>query len=372
MKMWEKGISAYLGLGPAPSSVLSYLQIAHRYGYTRLFTSLHIPEADKTVLLGELQNFIETAASLGFSISADVSTYTFELLGNKAKAFASLKKWGLTTIRPDFGFTPEELAALTHSSAMEIELNASTTTPEVLKRLLAAKPAAGKLRACHNYYPRPETGLAFPLFAERSRLFQHWGIPVAAFIPSQALPRGPLFAGLPTLERHRLLSPQTAAKELLASRLVDGILFGDPFVAENELAAVAALKADCIELQVHTAPNLTAVEREILFSGVHTNRLDPGEQVIRSQEARLRCHSSIPARCTGARPAGAVTLDNSGYARYMGELQLVLAPLPSDDRVNIAARIIPEEVFLLKYITPGRTFCLKDAGVITEEKLYAE
>lgn len=358
--MWEKGIAAYIGLDHSPETIFSYLRLAHQHGYTRLFTSLHIPEADTKRVLSDFHRLFVEATNLGYAITADISPQALSLLGASLTDLASLKEVGLSAIRLDYGFAPEQIAAITRSSGLEVEINASTVTAAALDQICKAKANLTKIRACHNYYPRPETGLSFPLFAERSRLLRSYGIPVLAFIPSLSSPRGPLFAGLPTLEKHRLMSPQLAAKELLACQLVDGLLFGDPLAKESELAAVAALDSGSIELQVVVETDITSAEREILFTNAHTNRTDPGEWVIRSQEARHICKAVIPARTALSRQAGAVTIDNQEYLRYMGEMQLILSPLPADRRVNVAAHIVPEEVFLLSYIQPGGTFRLKE------------
>ena len=358
--MWEKGISAYVGLHQPLDAICNYLRLAQHYGYTRLFTSLHIPEANAKFILADFRIFIDTAVSLGYCITADISPQALNLLGASISDLSSLKKLGLSTLRLDDGFSPSEIAAITHSSGLEIELNASTMTLAFLHQICTAKADFSKIRACHNYYPRPETGLSFELFAERSKLLRDYKIPVLAFIPSRSCPRGPIFAGLPTLEKHRLLPPQLAAKELLACQLVDGLLFGDQLATEEELASVAALKSGCIELQVNPLPDLSAAEREILFAD-HTNRIDPGEWVIRSQEARNICQSLIPARTALPRLLGAVTIDNQNYLRYMGELQLLRLPMLADHRVNVVAHILPEETFLLSYIRPGGAFRLKES-----------
>ncbi len=357
--MWEKGISAYIGLGNPPDKIDHYLKLAQRYGYTRLFTSLHIPEASIQQSLIDFKQFVCSARNLGYAVTADISFQALTLLGASLADLSPLRKLGLAALRLDYGFSPEQIAVLTHSGDLEIELNASTITPSNLHQLFAANADLTKLRACHNYYPRPETGLSFELFAQRSQLCRDAGLPVLAFISSCHCPRGPIFAGLPTLEKHRLLSPELAAKVLLACQLVDGLLFGDPLASEQELAAVAALDSRRIELHVTVQPDITAAERNILFAD-HTNRIDPGEWVIRSQEARNTCHSSIPARAPRLRQPGAVTIDNENYHRYMGEMQIVQAPLPADHRVNLAAQVIPEEVFLLAYIHPGTPFRLKE------------
>jgi len=357
--MWEKGIAAYVGLGHSLETIHNYLQLAHNYGYTRLFTSLHIPEADAKLVLNDFQEFVADAVNLGYSITADISPQASTMLGVNLSDFSSFNKIGLSAIRLDDGFSPEEIAAITVSSGLDIEVNASTMTSATLHQIYTAKADLTKIRACHNYYPRPETGMSFSLFAERCQLFRDYKIPVFAFIPSQSCPRGPIFAGLPTVEKHRWISSQLATKELLASQLVEGVLFGDPLVLEDELASVAALDPSYIELQVKVEADASTAEREILFAP-HTNRTDPGEWVIRSQEARKICQTVIKARATMPRPTGAVTIDNQDYLRYMGEMQVVLSPLPADPRVNLVAHVIPEELFLLNYIRPGGTFRLKE------------
>ncbi len=358
--MFEKGLSAFVGMGTSLETIYAYLECGRRYGYTRLFTSLHIPEANAAVLVHEFHQFVTRAVNLGYSITADMSPRACAMLGAQLSDFSALKKLGLSAIRLDDGYSPEQIAALSVTSGLDIEINASTITPATLQQIYAAKADVTRLRACHNYYPRPETGLAFALFAERCKLLRDYQIPVLAFIPSRRCPRGPIFAGLPTLEKHRLLSPQLAAKELLACQLLDGVLFGDPLAAEEELASVARLDPECIELQVRVAAEASAAERELLFAVLHANRTDPGEWVIRSQQARSFCQTVIPARPGMPRQPGAVTIDNQDYLRYMGELQVVRATLPADPRVNVAAHVIPEELFLLDYIRPGGAFRFKE------------
>lgn len=357
--MFELGISAYWGIGEQLNETLSYLKLARHYGYSRLFTSLQIPEANAA--LDDLQKFTVSAAELGYQVTADISAKTLQQFGATATDLKPLAKLGLTTLRLDDGFSAEQIATLTRCGDWQIELNASTITDDVLTTLKQSKAKFNRLCACHNYYPRPETGLSFSLFASRCELLHSYGIPVFAFIPSHTTPRAPLFAGLPTLEKHRSLPAVLAAKELMATHLVDGLLFGDPLTSETELAAVAALDPNSLELTVTLRPNLSPEERKILFSA-HTNRDDPGEHVARSREARKICKATIPLRTPPEpRLIGAVTIDNEAYLRYWGELQVVLAPLPPDPRVNVVAQINDEEQFLLSYLTPGAAFHFKEA-----------
>lgn len=358
--MWEKGISAFAGLDHAPETNSSYLHLAYQYGYTRLFTSLHIPEANPNAFVGDFHRLVTEAANLGFAVTADISRSAFSSMGASLQDVSPLKEWGLSAIRLDFGFSPAEIAAITATSNFDVEINASTVTAAILEDMSQKKVDFSRIRACHNYYPRPETGLSFAVFAERSSLLRHYGIPVFAFIPSLNSPRAPLYAGLPTIEKHRNLSPEVAAKELLACELLQGILFGDPLAAKRDLAAVAALDSSCLELQVVVEKNISPAERAILFAPFHTNRVDSGEYSLRSHEARSICKAVIGPRTAMPRETGDITIDNQSYGRYMGEMQIIITPLPADSRVNVVAHVIPEEQFLLSHIRPGSSFRLKE------------
>ena len=358
MKKIKKGISLFAGMGHPLADSLQYLETAKAAGFSELFTSLHIPEADNQTLLAELDAILEKAKELDFAVTADISPRTFRFFGGSLQNTAPLSRLGLAALRLDDGFSCADIVRLTHDQQWAVCLNASTITAKDLQDLLDHGAYASRLHSCHNYYPRPETGLSWELFAERCRLFAAHGIEVAAFIPSLHQPRGPLFAGLPTLEAHRTLQAQAAAKELAASGLVQGIFFGDPLATTEELQAVGRVEAQLLSLRLHLQPNLSQAERRLL-DAPHTNRQDPGAACIRSQEARGLCTEEITPRPAQPRPRGSVTIDNSDYGRYQGELQIVLQDLPADPRVNVVAHIEPTELFLLDCLSPGSSFAFE-------------
>ena len=355
----EKGVSLYPGMGhPVPES-LTYLQTAKAAGFNRLFTSLHIPEADPETLLNEFREITSAAAEMGFSVTADISPRTFRLLDVSPSNTSFLAQAGLKALRLDFGFSVEEIAAWTRSG-LAVELNASTIDEPALTAIIKAGADPKKIQACHNYYPRPDTGISYELFTERNRLFHSLAIPVAAFIPSLEHPRGPLHAGLPTLEQHRSINTVQAAKHLIWDGQVEAVIIGDPLASGAELRQVGAVEAGCVELLVELSPEVADLEKNILFAD-HTNRTDPGEWVVRSAIARSLATEQIPAGRTLPRGFGSVTIDNSGYMRYMGELQLLKKDLPADNRVNVVARVISEELFLIDLIRPGMKFRFRPA-----------
>ena len=58
------------------------------------------------------------------------------------------------------------------------------------------------------------------------------------------------------------------------------------------------------------------------------------------------------------RPRGAITIDNSKYLRYSGELQICKRELAADERVNVIGKITPESLILLDYIGDNQRFKL--------------
>ena len=94
--MLSKGISAYVGMGYTIESNRHYLRLARQYGFTRLFTSLHIPEADEEILLEEFHALVGEAVNLGFQITADISPKAFTLLQAGLDHLESLRRLGLT------------------------------------------------------------------------------------------------------------------------------------------------------------------------------------------------------------------------------------------------------------------------------------
>ena len=54
-------------------------------------------------------------------------------------------------------------------------------------------------------------------------------------------------------------------------------------------------------------------------------------------------------------------IDNKDYLRYMGELEIIKKSQPADKRSNVVGRVTECELFMLKYITPGRKFSFQFA-----------
>lgn len=334
------GISVYLSTFHEQEPFLEPL----RGSGARAFLSLHMGEEFSPDYPRRAAEVCRWLSAAGFQTIADVSAKTIERFGEPdlVRLAGRLGLWGL---RVDYGLTDEEIAALARE--IPVAVNASTVTP---RRAGLLARAGAEVTAVHNFYPRPETGLDDDFFRERTRALRQAGLRVAAFIPGDALLRGPVFAGLPTLERHRGLPPSVCFADLCANFEVDDVFVGDPGLSPQEAARIGRL---CREGVLELPASLEGEWRE-LYGRVFTCREDSPRRLIRAMESReYSCFGGhvepIPA---ASRDRGCVTVDNSLYGRYSGEVQLIREPLPADPRVNVVGRV--EERYLPALDAVGR------------------
>ncbi|KEI99292.1 cell surface protein [Clostridium botulinum A2B3 87] len=354
-----KGISIFLGMDNSIDEILELIKIAKNNGYDRIFTSLHIPEANYNVIVEEFKLVLDMAKKMNMKIIADISPKGFEYLQIKDMDLNKIKNIGIDVLRLDFGFTEEQIAKFTNNNlGINIELNASTITKDFLNKLNKYNVNYKNVQACHNYYPRKDTGISESLFLKKNSMLEEIGVEVSAFVPSLVGKRGPIYEGLPTIEKHRFMNPYLSAKHLFAMG-ADNVFFGDAMPSKEEIMEVGMIKEDIIELEVDLEDN-SLITCNYLNQDFYTNRVDVGENVIRAAEGRLIVNNSVIEPFNSVdRKVGYVTLDNKEYLRYMGELQILLTDLEKDDRVNVIAKVKKDELFLLKYINEGRKFKFK-------------
>lgn len=356
----KTGISLYPGLHGTSEEHIKLLEKAADTGICRVFTSLHIPEANTTALRRELRVLLQTARQYNLDVIADVSPQTAACLGIASLQPQLLLELGITTARLDYGFDVRKTALF--SRIMPIQLNASTLQPPYLDALRHAGADFSRIDCLHNFYPRPHTGLSESFFIAQTTWLQSEGLSVGAFIPSQHGRRGPLFEGLPTMEDHRCQDVSLTARHLAALG-VQSVFIGDSQPSDAELDALAAAgreDKDVIVLKARLCSREPWV-RDFL-SYTFTSRLDPSRDMIRTQESRSHVSGSITRdeTCPCRRlQRGDVTIDTDMYLRYCGEIAIMTTDAKEDDKTMIAAQILPEEQVLLKYITPGRRFRLE-------------
>jgi len=357
----ENGLSIYPGLDNTLEENLALIEDAHRLGLKRLFTSLHIPETDSKALKRELGTLLHAAHDAGLEIISDISPATMQLLGIKEFKISAFRMLGITTLRLDYGFGLEEIAHMSrHPHGVRLQLNASTITGHILSALVELKTDFSVIDALHNFYPRVGTGLSEEALVRKNVMLHKLGIKVGAFVPSQqGRKRSPLRDGLPTLEDHRTEAADIAARHLVALG-TDYVLLSDALPTHEELAALGDLAGDRVTLSARLLTKDAEVQQ--FLAQPFTSRPDEARDAIRAQESRSKLRElgieAVPEN-TIDRPVGAITLDNTGYGRYMGELQIIKEAQGADPRTNVVAMVDEEELGLLQYITPGRKFSFR-------------
>lgn len=356
--MRRLGIAIYPQYG-TENEQMTYMERASAYGFSRIFTCLMSAKDEKDVQ--QLKALVERANQLGFEVIADISPSVFQDLHLSYKDLSYFKELGLSGLRLDLGFSGlEESVMSLNEHGLSIELNMSQGT-RYLEQILSYQPNKHQIIGCHNFYPRRYTGLSREHFIHCSRQFKEHGIRTAAMISSKAAMFGPwpVQEGLPTLEEHRGLPIDIQAKDLFQTDLIDDVIIGNAFASEEELQLLSSLNRYMLELKVEFKDNATNTEREIVLASQHVNRGDVSSYVIRSTESRVHYqHEEFPPHDTNLIARGSVTIDNSGYERYKGEMHIALQDMENSGKTNIVAAIDPNEQFILDRIRPWQKFKL--------------
>ncbi|MET1247238.1 MupG family TIM beta-alpha barrel fold protein [Sporolactobacillus sp. STCC-11] len=323
-------------------------------GFNMIFTSLHIPEENKEVYRERLIELGILAKNLKMKLIVDIDASSLNTLHLRLNEANQLDQMGISALRLDEGFDEKVTAAL--SKQIPIVLNASTLTTELLRNMTKEGLNVNQVTACHNYYPRPETGLSRQAFRQRNQFLKNVGLSIAAFFPGDQNRRGPIFKGLPTLEYHRNYSPFASFLDL-SQEDVDDLILGDSDMSEHALRQFSSWKNGLFLLHAHPkTDDLTLLEAVAL---PQSNRLDEARDCIRSQESRMQHLLKLPVLPTNhsvSRLIGSITVDNQLYGRYQGEIQITKHDLPADPKVNVIGIIMSEDLPLLHFMHGGSKF----------------
>ncbi|ELB82872.1 hypothetical protein OMA_04151 [Enterococcus faecium EnGen0045] len=225
----------------------AYLDLAHKYGYKRVFTSLLQINDDKEKVLSEFKEVVDYANSLGMEVMVDINPALFEQLEISYDDLSFFHKMGAYGVRLDIGFTGAEEAKMTRNPfGIKIEINMSSGTNYV-DNIMSYSPNTDNLLGSHNFYPHRYSGLGYEHFVFCSEKFRKYNLNTMAFVNSQSAEFGPWPTqdGLCTLEDHRDLEIATQVKHLILTGLIDDISIGNAYASEEELKEMAeAFNAD--------------------------------------------------------------------------------------------------------------------------------
>lgn len=349
--MEQLGISLYLGSGEEMNKavVAKAKQASMQYA----FTSLHIPEETVAGYAAQIKALMQLCKEHQLSLMIDVGPRTVEKL--ELQSLFELKTFGIDHLRIDYGFSLEEIVAL--SKEFYIILNASTLLPEELKAMAEAGMELKRIMACHNFYPKPLTGLSIQKTKEINDMLHAYGIRSMGFVSSDHVRRGPLHAGLPTVEDHR---DQVVLKQVLELKYrchCDIILIGDIDLSDDSWIKLTQLQEGYVELQAEILP-----EYQFICNTLHHDRVDESPYVIRSVESRGYQKNVKPVP-SAARPKGTIFISNEQFLRYEGELEIARCDLAEDLRVNVIGRIKEEDLPLLDLIQNGMGFQIRSETI---------
>lgn len=348
--MKKLGISLY-PTDLSMDEIKDYIEKAAKLGYEIIFTSLHIPEFSLDQQVDFLCETSKIAHDNSMYLVSDVRGSVLKDIYKDYGLKAKFKEIGLSALRIDFELQEGVLAIVSDFGISDVYVNASTMDRKTIEETLKLTEKYGlKLKACHNFYPRPETGLSVEFFNKQNSLFKENNIEVSAFLPSTHKPRGPINEGLPTLETHRHMAFSKASWHMATFEHIDEILIGDLMASSDELSILSEVNDDVIILKINI---LDDSFRDALLTKVHPIRYDSGEYQVRLDGFRSMASYSgekVKPNNTVERPEGSITVDNSLYGRYQGEVQIVTKDLDQDEKVNVVAAIEYEDLFKLEYL----------------------
>ncbi|WP_265457366.1 DUF871 domain-containing protein [Enterococcus sp. HY326] len=338
----------------------AYLDLAHKYGFKRVFTSLLQINDDQEKVLADFTEVVTYANSLDMEVMVDINPSLFEQLGISYDDLSFFHKMGAYGVRLDVGFTGAEEARMTRNPyGIKIEINMSSGTNYV-DNIMSYSPNTDNLLGSHNFYPHRYSGLSYEHFVYCSEKFRKYNLNTMAFVNSHAATFGPWPTqdGLCSLEDHRELEIATQVKHLVLTGLIDDILVGNAYASEAELKAMnEAFFAPYPTIKVDVYEDITENERICLFDNLHSYRGDRSAYILRSTMTRVYYKDKdFPAHNTRDMEKGDVLIDNVGYGQYKGETQIALKAMKNDGRVNVVGRIAEDELFLLDFLKPWSNF----------------
>ncbi|MFJ5622952.1 DUF871 domain-containing protein [Peribacillus loiseleuriae] len=353
------GVSIY----PAKSSFerdREYLDLARKYGYTRIFTSLLEIDGDQDEVVNKFKNIIEYGNSIGMDTILDINPELFEQLNISYNDLALFKELGAAGIRLDLGFTGAEEAKMTKNPyGLIIEVNMSSGT-RYIDNIMSYQPNIENLYASHNFYPQKYSGISQRHFEQTTSVFNQYRIQTGAFVTSQEGNLGPwpVQTGLSTLEQHRNLTIHTQVTHYRLMGTIDDVLIGNAYATEEELRVMSdAYLNTHPTFEIEFSTNVSELEKNMILDEVHQYRGDRSEYMIRSSSTRVKYNNEdIPANHTLPIKKGDILICNNHLGQYKGETQIALKDMENEGDRNVIGHLTEESIFLLDYLKPWSSF----------------
>lgn len=358
--MRELGISIYPFHATLEENK-EYIELAAKYGYSRIFTCLLSVQGEKETILKEFKETIDHANKYGMKVIVDVAPNIFNDLGISYNDLKFFKEIGAYGVRLDLGFTGNEESLMTFNEYnLAIEINMSNNTNYV-DTIMDFIPNTEKLLGCHNFYPHRYSGLSRKQFRECTARFKKYSLTTAAFVNSKTAKFGPwpVDDGLCTLEEHRDLPIEIQGRDLFCEG-IDVVIISNCFASEEELKKLSEIRKDLLELEVELENNIPEIEEKIVLEELHFNRGDVSEYLIRSTQPRVKYkgHEFKLFNSPEIINKGDILIESSLYGHYAGEMQIALKEMKNSGKTNVVGKVKEEYIYLLDRIKPWQKFKL--------------
>ena len=360
--MRKLGISIYPEHS-TPEKDREYMELAAKYGFSRIFTCLLSVEETKEETIINFGNFIKNAHDLGFKVSVDTNGEVFKFLGAKADDLSVFAEMGVDIIRLDWPMSDNENILITNNPYdMTVEFNASS---DIALDLLIKKGAnRSKMSACHNFYPQEYSGLSKKRFDYFTNKYYDMGLPVHAFISSNndnTFGPWPVYKGLSTLEEHRHKDISYHVRYMLATTKISDVIIGNAFASEEELKELSKIDLAIPSLKIDLADDTSELEKEIIYNFIHSDRIDSSSYFIRSSISRAfgKDKDLAPRLCEKEYfEKGDVLIVNNNLSHYKGEVEIVKEPIKNTGERNLVGFLNKDEQKILDMLDEQNPFKL--------------
>ena len=340
-----------------------YMELAAKYGFTRLFTCLLSVETSAQELIEKFTTYIKKAHDLGFIVSIDTNPKVFKHLNASAFDLSVFAKMNVDILRLDTGLGDFYDVAITRNKYnIKIEFNGSSTA--ALDKLILDGANRNNMITCHNFYPQKYTGLSWDVFTNFTNKWNDLNLHTAAFVSTNqpnTFGPWPVYKGLVTCEMHRGLPIDLQTRHYIASHMINDIMIGNAYASELELSQLSKIDFDMTTMKIDLADNISDIEKKIIFDHDHTSRSDTSNYLLRSFMPRIYYkNESIPVREYENKflKRGDIVIVNESNPHYKGELQLVLQDIENDGERNYVGCIKKEELIILDLLKPADYFKL--------------
>ena len=376
--MIQLGVSLYPEQETA-QEIENYLQLANRYGFTRVFTSLFSVEGSKEEIIAYFKGLSDAAHRYDMKVYGDCNARFFMQMGASPEDLSIFNEMGLDVLRLDLMFNDErDVAIVNNKEGLGVQLNASLI-PSV-KRVIELGGNRSRIIGSYNFYPLRNTGASGEDVYEANRFFKSEGMKTQIFISSNvegAHGPWPISDGLPTIEEDRDLPIGLQLRHVYALGCQE-VIIGNAFASKEELEELAdtvneiyvtaedkpfyfpGLRNEIpigdierIPLTIEPAEDLSDTEKELLYDFKGHNVSEYTHIIIRSRWGRMDFrYAPIPQRPCDKKyfEDGDVVILNEKVGRYKGEVHIMRKPLINDGSMNYAGKIAKEEMFLLDYL----------------------